>query len=483
MGPWWLIAVAVNYVLAIFAVLTILSRRRKDPTAMTAWVLAILAIPVFGMLAYWMFGSARLRRKVKRRRRRALRHLVALREEAARHSHAREEHHEDALPEDLQAIAKLGMRLADMPPVGGNEVLVLREANATYAALEEALRQARHHIHMLYYIWKPDHTGFYFRDLIVERARAGIECRLLLDAVGCFRVGRIFLKPLLDAGVKVTFFMPLRRFPLRKRWTLHLRNHRKIVVVDGAVAFTGSQNIGDEYRGRLRKLSPWYDTHLRLAGPAALFLQQVFAEDWYLAAREHIEGHEYFPEPQRPGHSIVQVLATGPDQSAHTLAQVFFAAVSSAKESIRIATPYFVPDAPMLMALQHACYRGVQVRLVLPSRTDVAMAMWAARSFYGELIEAGVEIYEYGAGVLHSKIVTVDNRWCMVGSANMDARSFRLNFEITAVLYDAEVACELAHAVDSFCRGAERITPREAWHKPALTRIREGTARLFAPFL
>lgn len=478
----WLLILGLHYVLAFFCIATVL-RRRKEPTSMVAWIFAILTFPVLGMVLYWLLGSGRLHRKVKRRRHRVAHLLAEYKDRAARHVSSDKRDVVEALRPDLVGIAQLGQRLADMPVTGGNDVRILQEANATYAALEEALRSARHHIHMEYYIWQPDETGHSFRDLVIERARAGIECRLLLDAVGCLRVGRAFLRPLLAAGVRVAFFMPLYAFPLRKRWSLHLRNHRKIAVIDGQVAFLGSQNIGDEYRGRLRDMSPWYDTHMRVSGPAALFLQQTFAEDWYLAARERLDGKQYFAEPSRPGQSLVQVLPTGPDQSFSTLGQILFAAVSSARSSIRIATPYFVPDLAVRTALAHACYRGVQVRLVLPSRSDSALSLWAARSFYAELMEAGVQIHEYDAGVLHSKLVTVDDRWCMLGSANMDARSFRLNFEITALLYDQRVATELARSIDGFFEGARRIERHDVWHPRLWRQLGEGAARLFAPLL
>ena len=478
----WLLAVGVNYLLALVFALRVL-RRRKDPVVMVAWVLAILTIPVLGMLAYWLLGSSRLRRKVKRRRRRVAHLIAAVKHRAGRHALDEGDGLETHLPEDLAGVERLGRRLADMPATSGNEVQVLEEANATYGALEAALRAAQHHIHLEYYIWQPDETGYGFRDLVIERAKAGIECRLLLDAVGCRRLGRQFLGPLLKAGVRVAFYLPLYLFPLRKRWSLHLRNHRKIAVIDGRTAFLGSQNIGDEYRGRRQNLSPWYDTHMRLSGPAALFVQQTFAEDWYQAARERLDDERYFPQPERPGQSTVQVVPTGPDQRASTLTQIVFAAVSSARSSIRIATPYFVPDAGLRLALAHACYRGVQVRLVLPTRSDAPLALWAARSFYGELVEEGVEIHEYDAGVLHSKLVTIDDRWCMLGSANMDARSFRLNFEVTAVIYDSGVARELGASIDRFCAGARRIDPREVYRTAWRRQIGEGVARLFAPLL
>ena len=482
MSSWWSWVVALYYLLVLVVVLRVLLQR-KEPLAMVAAIFAILTVPVLGILVYWLLGSGRLRRKAGRRRRRVAQLAAALRRSAEQHVSTDTGTAPNELPDDLAAIAQLGRRLSDMPAATGNEVQILQEANATYRALEDAIRGARHHVHLEYYIWQPDETGRAFRDLVIQRAREGIECRLLLDAVGCWRLGRGFLKPLLDAGVSVTFFLPLWAFPLRKRWSLHLRNHRKIAVIDGQIAFLGSQNIGDEYRGRRAHLSPWYDTHMRLTGPAALFAQQTFAEDWFLAARERLDGRAYFPPPPRPGGSIVQILPTGPDQSESTLAHVFFAAVASARESIRIATPYFAPDAAILMALRHACYRGVQVRLVLPTRSDATILLWAARSFYAELVDADAEVYEYDDGVLHSKLVTVDDRWCMLGSANMDARSFRLDFEVTALIYDSAVVTELASSIDGFCDKARRITPRDVHRQPLHCRLGEGAARLLTPLL
>jgi cardiolipin synthase len=482
MGLFWWIATLLHLTLVVACLINVL-RRRKEPASMLAWVLAITSAPVLGALVYWLIGSDRLPRKARRRRRRVA-HLLAQLKEAAEHrARGHRIDYEAELPADLAAIERLGGRLADMPATSGNGVAVLQDANNTYAALEEAIRAAEHHVHMQYYIWQPDDTGRHFRDLVVGAARRGVQCRLLLDAVGCFWLGRRFLAPLHQAGVQVAFFLPLLPLRFGRRWSAHLRNHRKIVIVDGQTAFTGSQNIGDEYRGRLKALSPWYDTHLRIRGPAALFLQQTFAEDWYLAARERLDQDQYFPMPVRGGGSVVQVLPTGPDHSVSTLAQVFFAAVSSAGQSIRIATPYFVPDLAMRMALAHAAYRGVQVRLVIPSRSDVPLALWAGRSFYAELLDAGVQIHEFDGGVLHSKLFTVDDRWCVVGSANMDARSFRLNFEITAVIYDSGVATALSAAIDGYCAAGRPITPKHVWHRPLWQQLGEGAARLLTPIL
>ncbi len=480
MAQYWGLALAVNYLIAAVVITSVL-RRRKEPMAMLLWIFAILSLPVLGSLLYGLVGSNRIRRKAGRRRRRIAHLITQFKHWAEQHAQAGETWTEAQLPEELAAIEQLGRRLSQMPATAGNAVRIYDEANATYAALEEAIRSARHHVHLEYYIWQPDETGRTFRDLLVEKARSGVQCRVLFDSVGCWRIGRRFTRPLLDAGAKVGFFLPL--YPFRKRWSLHLRNHRKIAVMDGQVAFLGSQNIGDEYRGRLKRLSPWYDTHMRVDGPAALFVQQTFAEDWFFAAREDLGGDAYFPEPLRPGSSMVQLLPTGPDQDVRALEQLLFAAVSIARHSIRVETPYFVPDPGLRMALMHACYRGVRVQLILPTRSDSTLVLWAGRSFYAELLQAGVEIYEYDLGVLHSKIVTVDDRWCMLGSANMDVRSFRLSFEITALVYDEGVARELSASIERHCAHGRRITPRDAWQRHIGRQLIEGAARLFAPVL
>jgi cardiolipin synthase len=475
---WALVAHGLLALLAVAAVL----RSRKEPMGMLTWIFAIVTLPFVGSVLYWAMESTRIHRKAGRRRHRVAHLMSILNRRAIDRAKAPDDGHVPDLPEDLRTVEHMGQRLAQMPATSGNAVCVYQEASATYAALEEAIRAAERHIHLEYYIWQADDTGHHFRDLLIEKARQGVECRLLLDAVGCWWLTRRFLRPLTEAGCQVAFFMPL--YPSRRRrLSLHLRNHRKIAVIDGRVAFAGSQNVGDEYLGRLKKLCPWYDTHMRVAGPAVLFLQQTFAEDWFLAHRESLTAEAYFPSPQCVGESIVQVLPTGPERDISPLDQLIFAAVSGANSSIRIETPYFVPGPPLRMALVHACYRGVRVQLVLPTRSNHLLVLWAGRSFYSELLDAGVEIYEYDAGMLHSKIMTVDDRWCMLGTANMDVRSFRLNFEVTALLYDRGVTRELAESIERHCGQARRISLRDVWQRGLRAQLAEGVARLFTPLL
>lgn len=473
-SPWlFVLHVALAAVVSSYVL-----RRRREPMEMLSWILAIFFLPGLGALLYGIIGANHIRRKAGRRRRNVAQIRGALLPGEQSPGIAGGE---VLLAPDLQLIERIGRRVCEMPVSGGNRVEVFGEANATYAALEAAIQAATHHVHLEYYIWNDDDTGRHFRDLVIAAAKRGVQCRILLDSVGCLTLSAGFLRPMREAGVQVAF--SLSPNPLSKRWTLHLRNHRKIAVIDGTRGFVGSQNIGDEYRGRLKRLSPWYDSHLRVEGPASLYLQQTFAEDWFLSARESLAGSAFFPPVAPAGDSLVQVLPTGPDQDVNALGQMIFAAVAVARSSIRIVTPYFVPYPALQMALIHAALRGVNVQLVLPTKSDSPLVLWAGRSYYAELLEAGVQIFEFERGMLHSKIMTVDDRFCMLGSANMDVRSFRLNFEVTALMYDARVATGQAGVIDRHCRESRAVTMREVRTRPMRHQLLEGVARLFAPLL
>lgn len=474
----WFLAHALLSLAVVVSVL----RQRTEPMAMLAWILAAMALPFVGPLLYVAMGARRVSRRATRKRTRVSRKLRERGLEVDPGVPSAQYAVAATLPDDLAQIEQLGERLSHMPAAAGNSIRIYHDSNETYAALAHAISGAQRHVHLEYYIWQSDETGRQFRDLLIERARAGVECRVLLDAVGCITLTRKFTGPMTDAGVKLAFFMPL--FPLRRRrWSPHLRNHRKIAVIDGDVAFMGSQNIGDEYRGRLKRLSPWLDSHVRIHGPAALYLQQIFAEDWLFSFGESLRGESYFVTPTIAGESIVQVLPSGPDSDIASLSQLVFAAVAQARREVEIATPYFVPSESLRMALLHARFRGVRVRIVLPSRSDNSLVLFAGRTFYDELIEAGVEIYEFGDGMLHSKFMTIDDRWLLIGSANMDVRSFRLNFEITAVVYDERQARTLAGVIDGYCERSRRVTRRELWNRPLHRQVLEGAARLFSPLL
>jgi len=479
MAWFWTTLSVLNVLIAIIGISFVL-RGRKEPVAMIAWILGITLLPFVGCLLYVLLGADRIERRAARKRRHVA--PVLAREPADGSIGAADAKTQSpVLPADMAAIERLGRRLTDSPATDGNAVEIYEQADETYAAIEESIRSAQHHVYLQYYIWQADETGLRFRDLLIEMAGRGVAVRLLLDAVGCWKLTRRFLKPLRSAGVEVAFFMPL--YPLRRRWSPNLRNHRKIVVVDGHTAFVGSQNIGDEYRGLRKRLSPWIDTHMRIHGPAASQLQGVFVEDWLFATRQHLTDRVYVPEVARPGASIVQIAPTGPQQHTGVLGQLLFAAFTSAARSIRIVTPYFVPGVSVREALKNAAYRGIDVELVIPSHGDHPLVLWAGRSFYRELLEAGIRIYEFDHGVLHSKIITIDDRWAMIGSANMDIRSFRLNYEVTALLYDEPLARRVSESAGETMKRSRRIRIAARERRSVGQELMEGVARLFAPLM
>lgn len=477
----WVLLTLFDYGLAAVVIATIL-RRRKEPAAMMAWILVILLLPFLGIILYFAIGDPRISRQIRKRRASRgdlSRKLVQSDRATALHAFSAADAASGSPLEDVVSIAT---RLGGHPPTRGNDVTAYFEADATYLALRLAIEAARSHVNMQYYIFQPDDTGRLFRDLLIRKAREGVRCRLLLDGVGSWSLSDDFLQPLEAAGVETAFFLPVRL--QSRRIHLNLRNHRKLVVIDGQAAFTGSQNIGDEYLGRKQKYGPWRDTHLRIDGPAAAQLQEVFLEDWYFATQRDLTGQEARVEAAAGSDGrVVQVVPSGPDRPSHLLHLVLLAAVSAARRSICITTPYFVPDTTMILALQAAAIRGVRVQLLIPSRSDNRVVLWAGRSYYGELLESGVEIYEFERAMLHSKVMVVDEQWAMVGSANMDVRSFRLNFELTTLLYDGGLAQLLYSDFTGLRDRARRIpqNPARAWSLPQSLLV--GAARLASPLL
>ena len=467
----------IHVVFALVVVVTILHHRR-EPTTMLAWVLTVTLIPFLGALAYLVLGENRVVRRARRKRHRGL-HLEKRIAEELRIGGT---NGANLIPEDLQVIERLGRELADMPAVGGNKIEVHHGHQNIYPVLEEAIQSAKHHIHLEYYIWEDDPPGTRLRDLVIEKAKQGVECRVLLDSVGNFRLKKSFTQPFIDNGVKLHYFLPL--YPLRrKRWSMHLRNHRKIAVFDGTRAVLGSHNIGGDTGETDRHPSPWYDVIISVQGPAVLFAQHVFADDWMFAAGEGLQSAAYFPKIDAMGSSALQVLPSGPDWEVRLPERVLFEALTTAKSTVRIVSPYFVPSSVVRMAMIQASFRGVRIMLVVPGQCDVALAKFASRSFYKELLDSGVEICEFREGMIHSKIVAIDDRWYMLGSTNLDKRSFRLNFEITAVGFDETLTKQISGIVDSYCAEADAVTYDHIKKCSKREELVQGAARLIAPFL
>lgn len=479
-GWFWTLLSIAYYGLAVWVALQIL-RRPSRPHSMLAWILVLLFLPLLGLILFVILGEPRRALHRKRRRRKRLKIRRSLNRRADQLHEKTAAGRTDIEIPGVAELMTFAQRIGAFPHTRGNEVTIYHDAERTYLAIQLAIESARSHVHLEYYIFQPDDTGRTLRQLLIDKARAGIECRLLLDYIGCWHVPDSFIKPMRDAGVQVAFALPI--VPWRGRWRVNYRNHRKIAVVDGKVGFTGSQNIGDEYLGRRKAASNVRDTHLRIVGPAAHQLQEVFVTDWHYTTKKDLTGDVYFPEQEANGSQVVQVVPSGPHQHARVMHQLLFAAMTSARGSIRIITPYFVPDYAMTLVLQSACYRGIHVELIVPSRTDHRIVLWAGRSSYDELIRAGVHIYEYDEALLHSKVIVVDDSWALVGSANIDERSFSINFELTTILYGLELAQSLARHFDTVRDRSRRITRQDIRNRSYTESVLQGAARLASPLL
>nr|WP_329611125.1 cardiolipin synthase [Sandaracinus amylolyticus] len=328
----------------------------------------------------------------------------------------------------------------------------------------------------------PIASGARFRDALVAKAKQGVEVRLLLDWIGAYSTTSRFLAPLVEAGGKIAWFNPVSLTRLRPRYT-NFRTHRKIVVCDGVVGFTGGMNISDEQTSEFHGDRAWRDTHMRIEGSAVRALQRVFIEDWSYACGETPNGPEYLKRATARGEELVQIVASGPDADVYAIHKLMFAAIASAHERVLITTPYFVPDEPIVSALVTAAMRGIDVKVIVPAAGDSMLVDLAARSYFPELLAAGVRIYEYLPRFVHAKTIVIDRDLAIAGSANMDNRSFRLNFEVCAAVYGGQFAQRLAAVFEDDLAECREVKARQLDREPLVQRLGEATARLFSPML
>lgn len=434
--------------------------QKREPVATLSWLFGLALLPYLGFIVYWWLGPQRIKRHRLRRQR-------------SRTSHP------SGNANDARELSRLGTATTGLPPTTAHDVRMLVDGAAKYDALLADIAQARTSIDMEYYIFSPDRTGTAVRDALIERARAGVKVRLLLDAVGSGKCKRRFLQPLVEAGGEFAWFHPMRFGRIWSRPWLNMRTHRKIVVIDGHVCYTGGINVTDEENESLRP-DAYRDVHMRLVGDVARSLQVLFVEDWSYAT-----GQPPVLPPPRPvegGAHAVQVLSSGPDSPWEAIHRMHVAAIHAARRRVWLTTPYFVPGEAAMMALTAAALAGLDVRLLVPRMSDSRVVTFAARSYFDDLLAAGVRVYEYGPRMLHSKTLLVDDHMVMVGTANFDHRSFRLNFEVSLAFDDAQVASELERTIETDLAHSPRVRedrPRPLWS----VRLPEALARLVSPIL
>lgn len=450
---------------------------RRAPLATLSWLLAMMALPVVGLLVYFIFGPRRFQRQ-------RLKRLRSRRKWRMRRSLARLRDKVPQAPPQLQQLVRLASA-ASLPLSTAQRVELLVGGADTLDAIVRAVSRAQHHVHLEYYIFEPDTTGQRLLAALTERAAAGVQVRLLVDALGSKRLGRRHYQALLDAGGEVALFHPPRLgLGRRMRPVINFRTHRKIVVVDGVLGFTGGVNITDQEDKRQNPRA-YHDIHIQLQGPVVGWLQHLFLEDWAYALdyRHHSlpDDFEYLLPVQHNGSYVAQIMASGPDSSLEAIHRVLVSAIHVAQQRLWLATPYFVPTEAAMLALTNAALRGVDVRVLVPRHCDSLLVTAAARSYFDELLECGVKVFEYQGRMLHAKTMVVDDMLGMVGTANFDNRSFRLNYEVCALVYNVLFTQQLAQQFEQDLLHARPVAYGRA--KPFLHRLAEAVARLFSPLL
>nr|WP_316252520.1 cardiolipin synthase [Bacillus aquiflavi] len=376
----------------------------------------------------------------------------------------------------------LAQKLGNSPISFATATKVLTNGDETFSHILAALKKATHHIHLEYYIVRHDEIGQEIKDILIEKAQEGIKVRFLYDAVGSWQLSKRYIQELKDGGVEMVPFGPVR-FPVLNS-KFNFRNHRKIVVIDGSLGFVGGLNIGDEYLGKVESFGFWRDTHLMVRGEAVRSLQLIFLQDWYYMTSESLLTIEYLsPELEENIHGGVQLIAGGPDTEWSVIKNIFFSMISTAKKSVWIASPYFIPDEDIFSAIKVAALSGIDVRLLVPKKPDKWIVFHASRSYFPQLLQAGVKIFEYEKGFMHSKIVIVDDELASIGTSNMDMRSFHLNFEVNAFLFRTRSTQSLVNDFINDLRHSKLIES-ETFNKRHLgIRFLESTSRLLSPFL
>ncbi|MFZ3102467.1 MAG: cardiolipin synthase [Desulfitobacteriaceae bacterium] len=458
---------------------TVIFFENRDPAKTIIWLLVLGSLPIFGTLLYLVFGRVVRKRRLFRRRHFGNNRLEQILQNERSKLTADDLNMESALPKKNKLVRLLfNDNLA--PLTVNNHSEVLTNGEETFKAIFVALKTAKNHIHLEYYIFKDDLVGRDIQNILITKVSEGVKVRVLLDGWGSITMAKR-LRELKRAGVETAWFSPIR-FPFLSS-QLNLRNHRKIIVVDGQVGFVGGLNIGDEYLSRSKRFGFWRDTFLKLEGESVHLLQKVFIHDWYYVNREKLHGRKYFPKPKLVGNQLIQIAASGPDSDWETILQVFFASMAGAEKTIYIETPYFIPDESTLMALKTAALSGLDVKIISQGIPDHRLTYWASHSYFEQLLAAGVQIFQYQRGILHAKILIVDGQLGSVGSTNFDTRSFRLNFEISAFIYHSDFAMRLERDFNQDLEDSAEIIFEQFQQRPWTERFKESSARLLSPLL
>jgi len=479
--PDWLVGVfPVLLTLAVYVVGLIIFFENRSPHRTFYWFFILAFLPVVGLLFYLFFGRSSSRYKFFWK----MNHgdIPALKEKLEKARGADDLMHDSTLAlSEKKRLSRIISAISPTYVTLNNQCRVLKNGTEKFLAVFDAIDRARDHIHLEYFIVKDDEIGHELKNRLIRKAKEGLKIRFLVDGLGSRKLGKVYVRELREAGIDLAEFMPLT-LPVPSTW-MNYRNHRKILLVDGEVGFLGGLNVGDEYISGGERFPFWRDTHLEIRGDALDVLQGVFISDWQFTTGEQLRDKSFFPERPFVGNTPVQIAASGPDGNWEAIHHAYFTAIATAREHIYITTPYLILDDSIATALKAAALGGIDVKIVFPGKPDHRIVYWASRSYFTELLKAGVEIYLYQKGFIHAKTLTVDGYLAVIGTANMDMRSFYYSFEINAFIYEEVIARQMEEAFRVDMAHSIAVDADDYFRRPVYARFKESGARLLSPLL
>ncbi|GAA4078484.1 cardiolipin synthase [Amphibacillus indicireducens] len=469
------------FIFNFLLVIVLVFLEHRNPTSTWAWILVITFVPIFGFFLYLVFGRKLSRKKLfiwdnksKLGVKKAVENQLQLLDEGS--FPIRE------LYQDNIDLFYLHLRNNDAILTQENDVEIFNDGQAKFDQLIKDLVAAEDHIHIQYYIYRDDNLGRKIADVLKLKAKEGVSVRFLYDDFGSRKLSQQFIWELKKAGVIVEAFFP-SLIP-KVNFKINYRNHRKVVVIDGKIGYIGGFNVGDEYLGKVKKYGYWRDTHLRIVGESVRSIQTRFILDWNQASKHQLilyDSAYYRAEPQ--GNVGMQIVSSGPDSDWEQIKYGYIKLLMEAEDYVYIQTPYFIPDESLADAVKIAALSGIDVRIMIPNKPDHPFVYWATYSYIGNMLEAGAKVYIYQNGFLHAKTIMVDGKIASVGTANIDVRSFRLNFEVNAFLYSEEVTQRLLAHFEEDMSKSDLLTLEAYQQRSLWIKIKESIARLISPIL
>lgn len=463
--------------------ISIVFLERKSATSTWAWLMVLLFIPILGFFLYLIFGRPIYKRKIftwdtkSRQEVKTTVNKQILQIEEKKFQFRQKELHA------FDDLVYLHLKNDEAIFTQDNKVDIFIDGKEKFKALIEDMEQARDHIHLQYYIYKHDELGQRIARTLIRKAKEGVEVRVLYDDLGSRTLSRKYVRRLKEAGVKIVPFSPAKTSAIKVNLEINYRNHRKLGIIDGKIGYIGGFNVGDEYLGKYKRFGYWRDTHLRIQGHAVQSMQTRFILDWNHASTDQLQYERRLFDVHSAGETGIQIVSSGPDSEWEQIKNGYIKMILSAKEYIYIQTPYFIPDESLLDALRIAALSGTKIKLMIPNKPDHPFVYWATLSYCGDLLRAGAEVYIYQNGFLHAKTIVVDGKISSVGTANIDVRSFRLNFEVNAFLYDTKLTQELVEIFNNDIKLSTQMTLKLYQKRSIGIRFKESISRLISPVL